>query len=91
MEPIDRYDQVQHFWCPMLGQPLNFGYCRRMRQGLPCHRVIACYQPHFEVQAFLEQHYSAEERRRFLAPPPGRLDRVAQAVKNVQGRGEDES
>ncbi len=83
-----------HFWCPMLGQTLHFGYCRRCQEGLPCSRVLTCFQTHFDVASFLEAHYTPEERARFLAPPPSRLQRVAgalaQAGPHPASNGEDE-
>lgn len=77
---IGQHDQVSHFWCPQLGQTLNFAYCRTCQDGLPCARVIQCYAPHFEVAAFLEEHYTPAERERFLAPGPGRMQTVANAL-----------
>lgn len=84
-QPPETHDQVGHFWCPLLGQPLHFGYCRRSQDGLPCHRIITCYEPHFAVRQFLEDHYTPEELARCLAPPPSRLDRLAQALAQSQG------
>ncbi|MFH1035786.1 MAG: hypothetical protein V1806_14855 [Pseudomonadota bacterium] len=79
-QPIETHDQVVHFWCPMLGQTLHFGYCRRCQEGLPCSRVLTCFQGHFAVREFLEAHYTPEQMARFLAPPPSRLERVAGAL-----------
>lgn len=77
---ITQHDAVTHFWCPQLGQTLHFGYCRQVRDGLPCPRVVACFNPHFDVEAFLAQCYTPEQRARFLAPAPGRLERLGQAL-----------
>ena len=93
-ETLDRHDQVTHFWCPQLGQPLHFGYCRQVNAGLPCPRVVACFACHFPVEEFLEAHYTPEERQRFLAPAKGRLERVAEALtQSSQDKpsGEDQS
>jgi hypothetical protein len=93
-QSIEAHDNVVHFWCPMLGQTMNFGYCRRCQEGLPCSRVITCFQGHFPVQEFLEAHYSPEQRAGFLAPPPSRLQRLAgalaQAEKKPSTPGEDD-
>ena len=89
---IARHDQVTHFWCPQLGQTLHFGYCRQVQGGLPCARVVACFSPHFDVQAFLEQCYTPQQRQRFLAPAPGRLERLGQALAAAgQSRPEDDA
>ena len=79
-QSIAEHDGLTHFWCPMLGQPLNFAYCRRAQEGLPCSRVATCYQGRFAVREFLEAHYTPQERARFLAPPPSRLERLTNAL-----------
>jgi hypothetical protein len=79
--PLDSFDGVTHFWCPILGQPINFGYCRKVAEGLPCSRVLTCYESHFDVAGFLAQNYSEEERRVFLAPPPGKIERIKDALE----------
>ncbi|MBI5523285.1 MAG: hypothetical protein HY910_11695 [Desulfarculus sp.] len=92
-QPIEAHDGLTHFWCPMLGQPLQFGYCRRAQEGLPCSRVTTCFAGRLDVEAFLEAHYTPEERARFLAPPPSRLQRVADALAQANqpsAAGEDE-
>ncbi len=87
-QPIDHYDKVSHFWCPQLGQPLHFGYCRQVNQGLPCPRVKACFASHMPIEEFLAEHYTPEEIERCLAPAKGRLERVAEAlVRAGQGGG----
>ena len=78
------FDQVRHFWCPLLGQPINFGYCRRYQKGLPCSRLMTCYQAHFDVAAYVRDNYSPEERAAFLAQPPGRLETMAQALAKAE-------
>lgn len=92
-QPIETHDGLTHFWCPQLGQPMHFGYCRRAQEGLPCARVTTCFAGRLDLRAFLEAHYTPEERARFLAPPPSRLQRVAdalaQATKPPAAPGED--
>ncbi len=80
---LDHYDQVEHFWCPLLGQTIRFGYCRKMQGGLPCHRVLTCFASHFPVAEFLAEHYNEQQRREFLAQPQSRLDRVMHTLDRV--------
>lgn len=79
-EDIAKQDQMQHFWCPLLGQTMTFGYCRRMADGLPCHRVLICFESHFPVQQFLDYHFDAATQARFLAAPKGRMERVVETL-----------
>lgn len=90
MSGIDHYDAVQHFWCPQLGQTINFAYCRKVQGGLPCARVLTCFAPHFDVAGFIEEHYTPQERDSFLAPAQGRVERVLDTLDRVrQGREEE--
>ena len=92
MSEINQFDQVEHFWCPQLGQTITFSYCRQVQGGLPCSKVLTCFTPHFDVAAFIAEHYSTEERERFLAPPPSRLDRVMETLdKSAKAKTEEES
>lgn len=84
MSGIDQHDAVQHFWCPQLGQTINFAYCRQVQGGLPCTRVLTCFSPHFDVAAFIDEHYTPEERERFLAPAPSRVERVLDTLEKVR-------
>lgn len=81
---MESFDGVTHFWCSILGQPINFGYCRKANEGLPCPRVLACYETHFDVMGFIEQNYTTEERRTFLAPAPGKLERICRGLTAAQ-------
>ncbi len=88
---LDSFDGVTHFWCPILGQPINFGYCRKTNEGLPCPRVLACYESHFDVAGFLGQHFNDEQRRSFLAPAPGKLERICRGLEAAKHEQEPES
>ena len=88
MDSAERFDAVQHFWCPMLGQPIGFGYCRRYQNGLPCAKILTCYQAHFDVAAYVEEQYSPKEREIFLGQPPSRMETVRQALAKAGAKGE---
>jgi len=88
---ISSHDQVTHYWCPQLGQPINFAYCRRAQEGLPCGRVLICFADHFDVQGFIERHYTPQERASFLSPPKGRMQRVVEALAQAGAKKEDRS
>lgn len=86
---ISSHDKVTHFWCPQLGQPIHFGYCRQVKDGLPCGRVQVCFAGHFDIQGFINEHYSADECALFLSPDKGRMERVVEALAQA-GAKEDE-
>lgn len=84
MSALESHDQVLHFWCPMLGQTMLFGYCRKMQGGLPCHRVLVCFGPHFDVQGFLNEHFTPQQQEQFLAAPKSRLERILDAADQAR-------
>ena len=86
VSPLEKHDGVSHFWCPMLGQPMRFRYCRTTQDGLPCHRVVACFEPHFDVAGFLNDNYNREQRELFLQPAKGKMQTVAEALAGVGKR-----
>ncbi len=67
-------EKLEHFWCPMLGQPVRFGYCVRAHEAGPCPRIAQCWGA----------HRKAGELARILAgrarPGKGRLERVLAAA-----------
>ena len=77
---LEQHDGVSHFWCPMLGQPMRFRYCRTMQGGLPCQRVLACFEPHFDVAGFIADNYTGEQREKFLTPAKSKMETVAEAL-----------
>ena len=70
-----RYDSHETR-CPLLGHPVPFCYCRALNEGLPCSRLIACWQAFFEIGAFIEDNYTPEQCRRFLEPPGPKLSQI---------------
>ncbi len=87
---ITQFDQVEHFWCPMLGQTIKFGYCRKMREGMPCHRLLVCYESHFDVIGFVGANYTPEEQEQFLSKPTSRVENMLDTVEKVRKSGADQ-
>jgi len=55
--------------CPRLGHQIHFSYCRTENFGLPCPRIIFCWQPYFAVEAYLRREMPEEEWRDAFAKP----------------------
>jgi hypothetical protein len=77
-DSIEQYDDVVHWRCRQLGGEVTFRYCRKLTDGLPCPRVISCWHAVFDVQAFLERHYTVEEIAAAWNQP--RPDKMVQLV-----------
>ncbi len=79
---IEQYDNEVHWRCPQLGGEVPFRYCRKLNEGLPCQRLIACWHTVFDARAFLEQHYDPEQLSALGNRP--RPEKVAQLVDLIQ-------
>lgn len=55
--------------CPRLGHHLAFSYCREENKGLPCHKILDCWYPHFMVEDFLRRELKPEEWDRVFNRP----------------------
>ena len=55
--------------CPQLGGEVPFNYCRTVYEGLPCRKIILCWEFRLEIGKFLKEHYSIDDIQRALAPP----------------------
>lgn len=49
--------------CPRLGHQISFSYCRTENFGLPCPRIIVCWQSLFTVEAYLRRELTPEQWR----------------------------
>ncbi|MBN1654796.1 MAG: hypothetical protein JXA30_13575 [Deltaproteobacteria bacterium] len=80
---IDDYDE-RRTYCRMLGHYLSFAYCRSLKQGLPCHKVLDCWFEHFPVEDFIREHYSDAQRELFLAPPKDKMTSLFELIERAK-------
>ncbi len=88
MARIEEHDQ-EVLRCPKLGGEVPFRYCRTLQGGMPCERIVVCWELVFDIGAFLQENYSPAEIQRFLNPTPKDkmstlLDIIEQAKRNVE-------
>ncbi len=55
--------------CPKLGHEVEFDYCRRENNGLPCSRAIMCWSGHFDVESFFRKELSPDEWNKIFESP----------------------
>ncbi len=80
------YDDRQ-VYCRMLGHVLGFRYCRTMREGLPCGRILDCWFELMDIRKFVADNYSEEERARIFTPAPSRLETLYRVVGGMEPSG----
>jgi len=71
--------------CPQLGSQVSFGYCRQLRDGLPCQRALACFAPRFPVAEYFRRVLREETYRRcFAQPGEGRYEALLRVFRQAK-------
>ena len=66
MVAAEPYDDQQAV-CLQSGRSLPFRYCRTVQQGLPCARILDCWQGHFDIRSYISDRYMPDEITRIFA------------------------
>jgi len=74
--------------CARLGHQIHFSYCRTENLGLPCHRIILCWQPYFVVEAYLRRELTPEEwLDAFAKPVQPKVLTLVELIEQAQKAG----
>ena len=68
----DVHDTRENY-CRMLGHILTFKYCRTMKEGLPCGRILDCWFELIAIEEFIEENYSDNEKKIIFEPPKQKM------------------
>ncbi len=71
-------------YCPMLGHPLSFAYCRQPGSTTPCGRVFDCWGETFDVEAFLRPHLTDEQVSAIAAPRPDKAATLVELIARAR-------
>ncbi|MBC8318855.1 MAG: hypothetical protein H8E41_13200 [Desulfobulbaceae bacterium] len=80
---IDTHDTRENY-CRMLGHVLSFQYCRTMKEGLPCGRILDCWFEVMPIQEFIEENYSTEEKIKIFEPPKQRMLSLLELIEKAK-------
>ena len=90
---IDQHDN-RDIYCRMLGHEITFAYCRQGVSSHPCRRIFDCWFESFDVEKYIQEHFTDEEIRGFLAPPKPKMttliELIQQAQKNAKAKKPEE-
>jgi hypothetical protein len=74
--------------CPRLGHQIHFSYCRTENLGLPCHRIILCWQPYFAVEVYLRRELTPDEwHDAFAKPVQPKVLTLVELIEQAQKAG----
>ena len=80
---IEKYDGFRSY-CRKLGHHLEFAYCRVVKDGSPCSRILDCWFTSLPIEEFINQNYSAEERSQIFVPPKDKITSILDLVNKAQ-------
>lgn len=80
---MDKYDKEEGY-CRTLGHYVPFSYCRVVRDGIPCHRILDCWFEKFPVEQFLRENYGDDEIARILEPPAQKITSLIELIEKAR-------
>lgn len=83
VEPIEKYDTFR-VYCRMLGHEVPFSYCRQPGSALVCRNIRSCWEEKIDIEAFLTQHFNAEELEKAFAPREDKLTTLVKLIRKAQ-------
>ena len=82
---MQRYDKEEAY-CRMLGHYLPFRYCRTLKEGLPCHKIMDCWFERLPIETFINEHYSEAELKKVFSPPTPKMASIVSLIEKAQQR-----
>jgi len=68
----------------MLGHYVPFKYCRTLKDGMPCHRILDCWFERLPVEDFIAAQYSAEEQAKMFEPPKTKIASLLEIIEKAK-------
>lgn len=73
--------------CPKLGDEITFAYCLQESVKRPCARVIRCWSPFFDVEAYLKEIMSPEQWDNFInAKTPDKITNLIDLIAAAKAK-----
>lgn len=84
-------DRVSEFdgkecYCRILGHHLHFSYCRSLKDGYPCYKVLDCWFEKFDIRKFIQESFTAEEIESFLQAPKPKVHTLMALIEKAKSR-----
>lgn len=80
---MDEHDS-RVMYCRMLGHQVPFSYCRQTASGQPCRKIFDCWYQQFDIQQFMQSHYSQDQIDQILAPPKPKMTTLVELIRQAQ-------
>jgi hypothetical protein len=86
MSSLTGLDHLMFYRCPKLGGEVPFKYCRTVKDGLFCERIILCWETMCDIVGFLQKHFDKETMAKCFQSSGGRIDILTKALKDSTTR-----
>jgi hypothetical protein len=87
---VEEHDGLM-IYCSQLGGEIPFRYCRTVTDGLPCRKILVCWEFRVEISRFLSDYYSSDQIERALAPPTKtRIETILELIEKAKKSKEGE-
>jgi len=80
---IDRYDDKK-LYCRLLGHEVPFAYCRQGAASQPCRKIFDCWYETFDIQQFMQEHFTEEQIKALTAPPKPKMASLMELIQQAQ-------
>jgi hypothetical protein len=80
---ITEFDAIAGY-CRMLGHKVPFSYCRSLKEGLPCSKILDCWFEVLPIEQFVSEHYSSEEQETFLLPAKPKVATLIELIEKAK-------
>ncbi|MFC1763534.1 hypothetical protein ACFL6U_15830 [Planctomycetota bacterium] len=75
--------------CPKLGHEISFQYCKTPGENRICPKIKDCWWETFDIQVYLEKHYSPAELAHLDQTPTSKVQTIFDIMHAAQQRLKD--
>lgn len=68
--------------CPRLGDEITLAYCVKESGDLPCSGIVMCWSPLCDIESFLKETLTPEQRAAFINYQP--KDKVTRLIELIE-------
>ncbi len=76
-------------YCRKLGHWVDFGYCIRENNNLPCCSIVNCWTGRIDIYRYLEQNFSREELSYLSTHLKPKIVSIIELAELAKKRGRD--
>lgn len=75
----------------MLGHAVNFSYCRKTAEGVPCRKIMDCWFETLPIKDYMEEHFTEEELKTIFKPPESKMTSLLELIEQAKKRSRNPS